>query len=58
MLVGTCEDVTFRKRAELRNELLLRELQHRLSNTMAIVSTIVNQSRQTTDTVDEFAGTL
>ncbi|MEM9582871.1 MAG: HWE histidine kinase domain-containing protein [Pseudomonadota bacterium] len=58
MLVGTVEDITVRKLAELRNELLLRELQHRLKNTMAVVSTIVNQSRRTTDSVDELAASL
>lgn len=58
MLVGTVEDITLRKRAELRNELLLRELQHRLKNTMAVVSTIVDQTSLKTDNVTAFADSI
>ena len=57
-LVGTVEDITLRKTAEQRNEMLFRELQHRLKNTMAVVASIADQSRYLYDSVDELADAL
>ncbi len=57
-LVGTVHDVTDEMDAKKRRELLLRELQHRLKNTIAVVSAITEQSRQLYSTVDEFADAM
>jgi PAS domain S-box-containing protein len=57
-LVGTVEDITTRKRAQLRNEILLRELQHRLKNALAIVGSLVQLSKPNYSSVDAFSEAL
>ncbi|MEA3039746.1 MAG: hypothetical protein QOE79_2259 [Sphingomonadales bacterium] len=42
--VGTIQDITERKRAERRQQLLIAELDHRVKNTLAIVQGIVYQT--------------
>ena len=43
-LVGVCADVTDRVKAEERTALLMRELDHRMKNTLAIVQAIAGQT--------------
>jgi two-component sensor histidine kinase/PAS domain-containing protein len=43
-LIGTVRDITERKEAEHRNQLLNGELQHRIKNTFAMVSAIATQT--------------
>jgi two-component sensor histidine kinase len=43
-LVGVCADVTERVKAEERTQLLMRELDHRMKNTLAIVQSIAGQT--------------
>jgi two-component sensor histidine kinase len=43
-LVGVCADVTERVKAEERRQLLMRELDHRMKNTLAIVQSIAGQT--------------
>jgi two-component sensor histidine kinase len=47
-LVGTALDVTARKRVELRNELLMREVDHRAKNALAVVQAALRLSRAET----------
>lgn len=57
-LVGHVIDVTDTKANEDRLRLLARELNHRVGNSFAIMSSIVRQASRKTKTVDEFAKTL
>ena len=43
-MIGICQDVTDRKRAEEHQALLINELNHRVKNTLATVQSIVAQS--------------
>jgi two-component sensor histidine kinase len=43
-LVGVCADVTERVKADERTSLLMRELDHRMKNTLAIVQSIAGQT--------------
>lgn len=52
-LAGISLDVTERKRAEEHRQLLVRELDHRVKNTLATVQAIVRQSLRSTKTVQE-----
>jgi two-component sensor histidine kinase len=47
-LVGTALDITARKRAEQRNELLMREVDHRATNALAVVQAALRLSRAET----------
>lgn len=50
--ISIIEDITERKRAEEQQTLMMRELSHRVKNTLATVSAIAQQSSRTTsDTV-------
>jgi PAS domain S-box-containing protein len=51
--VGTIRDITAEKAAESHRELLTRELQHRIKNTLAVVQGIVSQSLRTVATPAE-----
>lgn len=53
-LVGTVEDVTDSKEAEARSDFLLGELQHRLNNTLALVSSVLKRSRVGHENLDGF----
>jgi PAS domain S-box-containing protein len=43
-MIGTCQDITERKRAEEQQRLLINELNHRVKNTLATVQAIAFQS--------------
>lgn len=53
-LVGVSQDVTERKNAEQRRDLLLNELNHRVKNTLATVQSIAAQTARGARTVPEF----
>lgn len=57
-LVGTVEDITTRKTAQLRNDVLLRELQHRLKNTLAIVGSVVQRSKTHHSSVEDYSDAI
>ena len=44
LMVGTAADITERKRAEERQLLLMRELNHRTKNLLSVVQSIANQT--------------
>ncbi len=52
---GAARDITERKRAEETQQLLLRELNHRVNNTLATVQAIARQTLRTTKKPAEFA---
>jgi PAS domain S-box-containing protein len=47
-MIGVCMDVTERKQAEERQQLLLEELNHRVRNTLAIIQAIAAQTLRAT----------
>lgn len=47
-LIGFATDITERKRAEARNELLMREVDHRAKNALAVVQAVLRLSRAET----------
>jgi two-component sensor histidine kinase len=49
--VGTCTDVDDRKKAQERQELLAREIQHRTKNLFAVVQAVVGRSFAGKETV-------
>ncbi|HEX8165671.1 MAG TPA: HWE histidine kinase domain-containing protein [Beijerinckiaceae bacterium] len=53
-LVGVSQDVTDRKTAEQRRDLLLNELNHRVKNTLATVQSIAAQTARGAGSVPEF----
>jgi PAS domain S-box-containing protein len=53
-LEGLTRDVTERKRAEERQRLLIRELDHRVKNTLASVTTVAQRTREGSGSMDEF----
>ncbi|MBF9232030.1 PAS domain-containing protein [Microvirga alba] len=53
-LVGTNLDITRFKQAEERQHLLIRELHHRVKNTLATVQAIVGSTARTASSIDEF----
>ncbi|MFC7334277.1 PAS domain-containing sensor histidine kinase [Rhodocista pekingensis] len=55
-LIGTSVDVSDRKREEARQTLLMREVDHRAKNALAVVSSVVRLTRQ--DTVEGFIDAL
>ncbi|ACJ01257.1 PAS domain-containing protein [Rhodospirillum centenum] len=55
-LIGTSVDVSERKREEARQALLMREVDHRAKNALAVVSSVVRLTRQ--DTVEGFIDAL
>ncbi len=48
-MFGVMQDVTDRKEAEVRQELLVHELEHRIKNILAMVSAIASQTLRNTD---------
>ena len=52
---GAARDITERKRADETQQLLLRELNHRVNNTLATVQAIARQTLRTTKDPAEFA---
>jgi PAS domain S-box-containing protein len=55
-VVGTAIDITKRKEAEERQDLLAREVDHRARNALAVVQSIVRLTRA--GTVDEYVGAV
>jgi PAS domain S-box-containing protein len=58
VVVGTSiitRDISERRRAEERQNLLLAELNHRVKNTLAIVLSIANQTLSRSESLDDFA---
>ncbi|HEY0853624.1 MAG TPA: PAS domain-containing protein [Devosia sp.] len=51
-LVGTVRDISHRKEAEARQQVLASELQHRIKNTLAMVSAIATQTLRGEDISD------
>lgn len=56
--VGLIMDITERKKAERQRELLLRELDHRLKNVFATVSSMIGLSARSADNVADYAASL
>jgi PAS domain S-box-containing protein len=52
--VGTCTDVTERKMAEDRQQVLIAELDHRVKNTLAKVQAMAWQTMRTTQSPEQF----
>ena len=61
-MAGICMDITERKRAERTLEMLLREQQHRVKNTLAVVQSLASQTARSSlslaDFTDAFQGRL
>lgn len=53
-LVGLCLDITDRKAAEERQNLLIRELHHRVKNTLSTVQAIVGATARGASSIDQF----
>ena len=53
-LKGLTRDITERKRAEERQRLLIRELDHRVKNVLASVATVAQRTREGSGSMDEF----
>ena len=51
--IGTIRDISKLKSAELQQQLLTRELEHRMKNTMAMVGAIASQTFRTASTKEE-----
>lgn len=54
-LGGVATDITERKRAEEQRTLMIRELDHRVKNNLAIVLSIADHTARSVDTIDEFS---
>jgi PAS domain S-box-containing protein len=57
-LKGLTRDITKRKRAEERQDLLIAELDHRVKNVLARVAVVAMHTRQGSRTMDEFVKAL
>jgi PAS domain S-box-containing protein len=57
-LKGVTRDVSERKRAEERQNLLIAELDHRVKNVLACVSAVAERSREGSPSIDEFLQVL
>jgi PAS domain S-box-containing protein len=57
-LKGLTRDITKRKQAEKRQDLLIGELDHRVKNVLARVAAVVMQTRRRCGTMDEFVKAL
>jgi PAS domain S-box-containing protein len=53
-LIGVVADVTDRRIAEERQSLLIRELHHRVKNTLATVQAIVGSTARTASSIEDF----
>jgi PAS domain S-box-containing protein len=57
-LKGLTRDITRRKQAEKRQDLLIAELDHRVKNVLARVAAVVIHTRRRCETMDEFVKAL
>jgi PAS domain S-box-containing protein len=57
-LKGLTLDITERKRAEARQDLLIAELDHRVKNVLARVTVVAMQTREGSTSMDEFVKSL
>jgi PAS domain S-box-containing protein len=57
-LKGLTRDITEHKRAEERQRLLVRELDHRVKNVLASVATVAQRTREGSASMDEFLQTF
>jgi PAS domain S-box-containing protein len=57
-LKGLTRDITGRKQAEKRQDLLIAELDHRVKNVLARVAAVATHTRQRCGTMDEFVNAL
>ncbi|MEZ5997173.1 MAG: PAS domain S-box protein [Hyphomonas sp.] len=57
-LVPSAVEITERKRAEEHREMLLRELNHRVKNTLATIQTIASHTLRETENLDSFRETF
>src|SRR5258708_2916433 len=55
---GLTRDITRRKQAEMRQDLLIAELDHRVKNVLARVGAVVRHTRRRCGTTDEFVKAL
>ncbi|HEU4518573.1 MAG TPA: PAS domain S-box protein [Microvirga sp.] len=53
-MTGVVQDITELKHAQERQHLLIRELHHRVKNTLATVQAIVGSTARTASSIDEF----
>lgn len=53
-MTGVVQDITDRKEAEERQSLLIRELHHRVKNTLATVQAIVGSTARTASSIEDF----
>ena len=53
-MIGIVQDITARKHAQERQRLLIRELHHRVKNTLATVQAVVSSTARTATSIDEF----
>ena len=56
--IGSCIDITERKQSEDHKSLLVAELDHRVKNTLACVAAIAEQTRATSNSMDDFLEVL
>ncbi|HEU4821678.1 MAG TPA: HWE histidine kinase domain-containing protein [Qipengyuania sp.] len=56
VFLGFLRDISERRAAERRQELLVGELNHRVKNLLSVVSAIAQQTLRTTPSPEEFAG--
>jgi two-component sensor histidine kinase len=57
-ILGNLSDITDRKRAQERQQVLVAELDHRVKNVLATVSAVVSHTRQGSRSVANFAAAL
>ncbi|MDF2763812.1 MAG: histidine kinase [Rhodospirillales bacterium] len=57
-IIGSVTDITQRKQAEERQSLLLAELDHRVKNMLAVVQSVVMQTRTSAQSLDGFTVSL
>lgn len=54
MVLAAIVDISERRRFERQRELLIRELNHRVKNILAVVHSIASQTRRAVDSLEEF----
>jgi two-component sensor histidine kinase len=57
-VTGTAREITQRKQLDIAHELAMREMEHRVINTLSVVTALVSLLRHRANTSDELAGLL